>query len=63
MKAAVAIAHKIPVSIWHLFTDGTFYQDPGAGFPGRLDRTRNPKHLARRLTNMGFDVELRERAA
>ena len=63
MKAAVAIAHKILVSIWHMFTDGTFYQDPGAGFLDRLDRTRNTKHLVRRLTNMGFDVELRERAA
>jgi hypothetical protein len=29
MRAAVAIAHKILVSIWHMLTDGTFYQDLG----------------------------------
>jgi hypothetical protein len=27
MKAAVAIAHKILVSVWHMLTDGSFYQD------------------------------------
>lgn len=63
MKAAVAIAHKILVSIWHMLNDGTFYQDLGAGFLDRLDRTRNAKHLVSRLTNMGFDVQLQDRAA
>jgi transposase len=63
MKAAVAIAHKILVSIWHMLNDGTFYQDLGAGFLDRLDRTRNARHLIRRLANMGFDVQLTEKAA
>jgi transposase len=63
MKAAVAIAHKIIVSVWHMLTDGTFYQDLGAGYLDRLDRTRNARHLVRRLTSMGFDVQLTEQAA
>jgi transposase len=63
MKAAVAIAHKILVSVWHMLTDGTFYQDLGAGYLDRLDRTRNARHLVRRLTNMGFDVQLSPKAA
>ena len=63
MKAAVAIAHKILVSIWHMLTDGTFYQDLGAGFLDRIERTRNARHLIRRLTNMGFDVHLTEQTA
>jgi transposase len=63
MKAAVAVAHKILVSIWHMLTDGTFYQDLGAGYLDRLDRTRNARHLVRRLTSMGFDVQLTEQAA
>jgi transposase len=63
MKAAVAIAHKILVSVWHMLTDGTFYQDLGAGYLDKLDRTRNARHLVRRLANMGFDVQLTEKAA
>jgi transposase len=63
MKAAVAVAHKILVSVWHMLSDGTFYQDLGTGYLDRLDRTRNARHLVRRLTSMGFDVQLTEQAA
>jgi transposase len=63
MKAAVAIAHKILTAIWHMLSNGTFYQDPGAGYLDRLDRARNARHLVRRLTNMGFNVQLHDQAA
>jgi transposase len=63
MKAAVAVAHKLLVSIWHMLSDGTYYQDLGAGFLDKIDRTRNARHLVRRLTHMGFDVQLTEKAA
>ena len=63
MRAAVAVAHKILVSIWHMLTDVTFYQDLGAGYLDRMDRDRNAKHLLRRLANMGFEVQLPEKAA
>jgi hypothetical protein len=59
----LAIAHKVLVAIWHMFTNGTFYLDLGAGFLDRIDRTRNARHLVRRLANMGFDVQLTEKAA
>jgi transposase len=63
LRAAVAVAHKILVSIWHMLTDGTFYQELGAGFLDRVDRERTAKHLVRRLVNMGFDVQLQQKAA
>jgi transposase len=63
MPAAVAIADKMLVSIWHMLTDGTFCQDLGAGYLDRLDRDRTAKHLLRRLTAMGYDVQLQETAA
>lgn len=63
LRAAVALAHKLLVAIWHMLRDGTFYQDPGAGFLDRLDRTRTARHLVRRLASMGFDVQLQETAA
>lgn len=63
MRAAVAIAHKILVSVWHRLTDRTFYRDLGAGYLDQIDHTRNAHHLVRRLTNMGYDVQLLQRAA
>jgi transposase len=63
LRAAVAIAHKILVSIWHMLSDGTFYQDLGAAYLDRLDRTRTARNLVRRLAAMGFDVQLQEKAA
>ena len=63
LRAAVAIAHKILVSIWHMLSDGTFYQDLGAAYFDRLDRTRTARKLVGRLAAMGFDVHLQEKAA
>ena len=63
MRAAVAIAHKILVSIWHMLSNGTFHQDPGPGFLDKMDRERTSKPLVRRLVNKGFEVQLREKAA
>lgn len=63
MRAAVAIAHKILVSVWHILTDGTFYQELGAGYLDQIDRTRTAHHLVRRLANMGFNVQISQTAA
>jgi len=63
MRAAVAIAHKLLVAIWHMLSDGTFYQDLGADYLDRVDRARTAKHLVRRLDHLGFDVQLTEKAA
>jgi hypothetical protein len=43
-------------------SNGTFYQELGAGFLDRLDRERTAKHLVRRLANMGFEVQLQQNA-
>ena len=63
LRAAMAIAHKMLVVIWHMLRDGTFYQDPGAAYLDRLDRSRTARRLVKRLTAMGFDVQLNETAA
>ena len=57
LRAAVAVAHKILVSVWHMLRNGTFYQELGAGFPDLLDRERTARHQGHRLANMGFDVQ------
>jgi transposase len=63
LRAAVAIAHKILISIWHMLSDGTFYQDLGAAYFDRLDRTRTARKLVGRLAAMGFDGHLQEKPA
>jgi transposase len=63
LRAGMAIAHKMLVVIWHMLRDGTFYQDPGAACLDRMDRTRTASRLVKRLTAMGFDVQLNEAAA
>ena len=60
MRAAIAIAHKILLAIWHMLRNGTFYQDLGAAFLDRLHHTRTVSHLVRRLSGLGYDVQLRE---
>jgi len=63
VRAAVAIAYKRLVTIWHMLKHGTVYRDPGADFLDRQDRGRTAKHLVRRLTTMGFEVQLSDMAA
>jgi transposase len=58
LRAAVAVGHTMLVAIYHMLRDGTFHQDPGAEFLDRLDKSRTSKQLVRRLTVMGFDVQI-----
>jgi transposase len=58
MQAAVAIAHKILIAVFHLLADGTLYQDLGEGYLDGLARTRSTRNLVRRLEALGFQVAL-----
>ncbi|WP_405986949.1 transposase [Streptomyces sp. NBC_00872] len=60
MKALVAVARSILVSVWHLMSDPTArYRDLGADFHTRnLDPTRKTRDLVRQLTALGHDVTL-----
>lgn len=63
-KAAVAVAHSILETIWHLLTTGEVYQDPGGDYFARLDSPdREVKRLARRLETLGYAVTLTPTAA
>jgi transposase len=63
-KAAVAVAHSILAVAWHLLTNGTYYEDPGAGyFDQRHDPAVEAKRLQHRIEALGFEVTLNPRAA
>jgi len=58
-KAAVAVAHSMIVSAWHMLTNHTPYNDLGADY---LASRRNPetesRRLLRRLENLGYKVTI-----
>ncbi len=63
-KAAVAVAHSMLDTAWHLLTNGTLYEDPGADY---FDRRHNPatqaKKLAERIKALGYEVTITEQVA
>jgi transposase len=62
-KAAVAVAHSMLFTIWHLLSDGSLYEDLGVDyFQRRHDPLVEAKRLARRIEALGYTVNLEEAA-
>lgn len=57
-KAICAVAASILTAIYHMLTNGTFYQDLGPDHFDKLDRQRHTKRLVNRLKDLGYDVQL-----
>jgi transposase len=62
-KAAMAIAHKILVAVFHILHRAVAFADLGADYLDRVDKHRTAKRLVRRLGDLGYDVMLRPKAA
>ena len=63
-KAAVAVAHSMLDTAWHLLSTGALYQDPGADyFQRRHDPAIEAKRLQRRIEALGYAVTIEEKAA
>ena len=63
-KAAVAVAHSMLDTIWHLLTTGALYQDPGPDYFQRWhDPAAEAKRLTRRIEALGYTVTLDQQAA
>lgn len=62
-KAAVAVAHFMLATAWHLLTNGDLYQDPGADyFRQRLDRVAEAQRLSKKIAALGYDVTITDAA-
>jgi transposase len=57
-KAAVAVAHTIPVIAYHLLKDGHGYEDLGGNYFDERDRQFVERRLVRRLEGLGYRVSL-----
>ena len=62
-KAALAVAHKILVAVFHILERAVPFADLGADYLDRLDKHRTAKRLIRRLDALGYNVMLRPKAA
>lgn len=58
VKAIVALEHAILTATWHMFTNGTLYQDPGGDYYTRKDPGRARDRAVRQLQQMGYEVTL-----
>jgi len=61
-KAALAVAHRMLVIVWHIISRGTTYYELGANQNDRQQPARTARRLARRLREIGFDVVVTPRA-
>jgi transposase len=62
-RAAVAVAHKILVSAYHMLSANTAYRDLGESFLDGRRQTRAKKQLVARLERLGYHVQLTPKAA
>lgn len=61
-KAIMAVAASILTAAYHMLRDDVPYQDLGANYFVRRDRTRTAQRLRRRLQDLGYEVEIRDAA-
>ena len=61
-KAAIAVAASILTAVYHMLKDGTFYQDLGSDYLVKRDAAKTAARLARRIKDLGFDVQYRAAA-
>jgi transposase len=62
-RAAMAIAHKILVAVFHRLAKTVPFKELGEAFLDQQARTRTTTNLVRRLNNLGYDVLLRPKVA
>jgi transposase len=62
-KAIMAVAASILTAIYHMLTDGTFYQDLGSGHFDRRSKDQQRNRLVKRLADLGYAVEIKPLAA
>lgn len=57
-RAALAVAHKIAIAIYHMMTRDTYFHDLGEDHHRNRDKRRATKQCVRRLEKLGYTVTL-----
>ena len=62
LRAALAIAHKILVSAYHMLAKNLPYRDLGEAYLDQIGQSRTVANLKRRLERLGYRVTLEPNA-
>lgn len=62
-KASGAVAASMLTAIWHMLSNGTFYQDLGTDHLQRRAKPIQATRLVAKLISLGYDVEIKPQAA
>ncbi len=60
-RAALAIAHKILVAVYHMLSRGIGYRERGEAYLDQLDQTHTAANLKRRLERLGYVVSIQSK--
>ncbi len=61
-KAAMAVAHKILIAVFHMLQRGVGFADLGGGTLDQINKHSAAKRPARHLDALGYDLMLRSTA-
>ena len=61
-KAIIAVAASILTAVYYLLRNQVVYRDLGALYFARADKERTAQRLARRIKELGYEVEIRKAA-
>ena len=61
-KAIIAVAASILTTAYYLLRDQVAYRDLGSLYFARMDKERTAQRLARRIKELGYEVEIRKAA-
>lgn len=57
-RAAIAIAHKLAIAVYHVLAKGLPYADLGEAHLDKIAGPRTSRHLVRRLEALGYRVQI-----
>jgi transposase len=61
-KAIIAVAASILTMAYYVLRDQAAYRDLGSLYFARMDKERTAQRLARRIKELGYEVEIRKAA-
>lgn len=62
-RAAIAIAHKILVSIYYMIKEGSGYKELGQNYLDKRNKAKTIKYHMSKLESLGMEVLLAEKKA
>jgi transposase len=63
IKAIVALEHAMLIAVWHMLTNGVFYEEPGGDFFTRRDPEKAKNRAVAQLQKLGYDVTVKPQQA